>query len=303
MTVTDPTTREQWLAERRTGIGGSDAAAICGLDRWRSPLEVYLDKTGELPLDQGAGEAADWGNLLEPIVADEVARRTGLTLTPAPALLRHPEHDWMLGNIDRWADDPQAGERGIYEGKTVGLWLADGWDEGRVPDRAAIQGMHYLAVTGAPWVLFGCLVGGQRLVTARMERDERAIADLVAIEARFWEQVQERRPPDPDGSPATTDLLGRLYDVEPESIAVLDPGDVDHWLAQRAEAKEAIKAATERAAEAENHLKVLLGEKELGVIDGDVVITWKEVPATVVETYERAAYRRFHVTKRGADRV
>ena len=40
-------TREEWLAIRKKGIGGSDAGAICGLNPYASPMNVYLDKTTE----------------------------------------------------------------------------------------------------------------------------------------------------------------------------------------------------------------------------------------------------------------
>ncbi|MFR4400922.1 MAG: YqaJ viral recombinase family protein, partial [Peptococcus niger] len=41
--------QEEWLEQRKKGIGGSDAGAICGLNPWKSAVEVYLDKLGELP--------------------------------------------------------------------------------------------------------------------------------------------------------------------------------------------------------------------------------------------------------------
>jgi predicted phage-related endonuclease len=71
-------TRPDWLEARRNGIGGSDAAAICGLDPCRSAFELLLDKTRVVVDDDRAGEAAQWGRLLEPVIADEVARREQL---------------------------------------------------------------------------------------------------------------------------------------------------------------------------------------------------------------------------------
>jgi len=51
---------EEWLEWRKKGIGGSDASAVCGVSRYRSPIELWLEKTGQLP-DSEAGEAAYWG--------------------------------------------------------------------------------------------------------------------------------------------------------------------------------------------------------------------------------------------------
>lgn len=53
---------EQWLEYRKIGIGGSDASVVCGVNKYRSPVELWLEKTGQLPY-QEAGEAAYWGTL------------------------------------------------------------------------------------------------------------------------------------------------------------------------------------------------------------------------------------------------
>ena len=58
---------EDWLEYRKQGIGGSDAAVACGISRYKSPVELWLEKTGQLP-NQEAGEAAYWGTQLEPFV-------------------------------------------------------------------------------------------------------------------------------------------------------------------------------------------------------------------------------------------
>lgn len=292
---TDDTERVSWLAERRKGIGGSDAAAIAGLDKWRSPYQVWLDKTGLVPDNGTAGEAAEWGNRLEPIVATVVQERTGVTLAQPPGPYQHPDYPFMLGHVDRLATHPERGE-GIYEGKTVGVWSADEWDDDGVPDRYVLQGQHYLAVTGLPWVLYGCLIGGQRLVTRWVERDDDLIEQLVGIEADFWQRVETRTPPPVDGSAATTELLGRLYQVQSGKVVTVDPKAIEELAVVRAAAKAAEKEARESAAEIDNRLRVMLGDAEVAVDgDGRVLVTNKEVPAKWVEGYERKAYRRLHI--------
>lgn len=68
---------EQWLEYRKTGIGGSDASVVCGINKYKSPVELWLEKTGQLPY-QEAGEAAYWGTQLEPVVRSEFTKRTGV---------------------------------------------------------------------------------------------------------------------------------------------------------------------------------------------------------------------------------
>ena len=62
---------EDWLEYRKQGIGGSDAAVVCGISRYKSPVELWMEKTGQLP-SQETGEAAYWGNLLESLVREDL---------------------------------------------------------------------------------------------------------------------------------------------------------------------------------------------------------------------------------------
>ena len=82
---------EQWLEYRKTGIGGSDASVVCGVNKYRSPVELWLEKTGQLPY-QEAGEAAYWGTQLEPVVRSEFTKRTGIEVKLVKQLLQSEEH-------------------------------------------------------------------------------------------------------------------------------------------------------------------------------------------------------------------
>jgi len=107
--------RETWLEYRKQGIGGSDVAAIAGLNPWRSPMAVWLEKTGQIE-PQKENEAMYWGAALEDIVAQEFSKRTGLKVHRKNFMLQHPEYPFMLANIDREILDPDKG-RGILECK------------------------------------------------------------------------------------------------------------------------------------------------------------------------------------------
>lgn len=310
---------DTWLDLRRGGIGGSDAAAICGQDRWRSAFEVWLEKTAapNLP-DDDASEAAEWGTILEPVVRAKVAEREALTIVEHPFVLRSTTHDFMLANVDGVAVDDHGAitgraRHGVYEGKTASIYLADEWADDKVPDAYLLQGMHYLAVTGLEWLVFGVLIGGQQLAVRYVERDQELIDHLVAIEAEFWQRVLDRRPPEPDGSKACTELLAHLYDVKPNSVLTVD--DVDHvryLLGTRAEKKALAKAFEAEADECENRLKVLLGDHEVAVgPDGKTLFTWRQherrsldtkalqhAHPDLVDAFTRTStYRRFHVPK------
>jgi putative phage-type endonuclease len=308
---TDGLSRPEWLALRRAGIGGSDAAAVCGLDPYRSPFELWLDKTGLFSDDAGAGEAADWGNLLEPVIADEVGRREALQVIHLGWMLGHPDHHFMLADLDRVFIDPDD-VTAVLEIKTTSPFRADEWRD-RIPIPVMCQTQHYLAVTGLPYALVAVLIGGQRLVTHRVERDDDLIGTLIDQETAFWRLVTDREPPEPDGSKATTDLLGRLYDVDPDAVTVVDRSEVEPTLAALRFARERQDMAEADRREAENRIKVLMGGAAL-LADGDgqPIARWPEVrsqrldverlrtdhPALATEYATTTTSRRFTVVKR-----
>lgn len=92
--------RAAWLEGRRTGIGGSDVAAVLGLNPWKTPLDVWDDKLG-LSEDKGMSEPAYWGTVLEDTVAKEFQLRTGMKVQKVSHQFVDPECDWMIANIDR----------------------------------------------------------------------------------------------------------------------------------------------------------------------------------------------------------
>ena len=144
---------EDWLEYRKAGIGGSDAAVVCGISRYKSPVELWMEKTGQLPA-QETGEAAYWGNLLESLVREEFTKRTGISVTKPSALYQSEEHPFMLANVDGLCEDPAHGPC-IFEAKTASAYKAGEWEDS-IPDEYMIQIQHYMAVTGCQGCLHRC---------------------------------------------------------------------------------------------------------------------------------------------------
>lgn len=135
-------TREQFLAERRMGIGGSDCAAILGLDDRKTPYQLWREKVGLPDPDKGKPSARRRGNFLEAAVLAKYRE----VVQPAEFSTQIPHHqDWRRGNQDARA--VTAGIRRAVEAKTVNRnvfrsqWGAPWSDE--VPDRALCQGLWY----------------------------------------------------------------------------------------------------------------------------------------------------------------
>jgi len=184
--------KEQWLVERKKGIGGSDAPAVLGVSPWRTPLQVYLEKRGEL---NGSFDspAMQWGRRLEPMVRQEYANQTGRQVVIPNTILRHPHYDWMLGNVDGIAD----GNR-VLEIKTTRS--ADGWGEpgtDEIPDYYQVQVQHYMVVTGLVLADVAGLIGGSDFRLYEVNADPELQSMIVDWEAAFWESVKKGHEPDP----------------------------------------------------------------------------------------------------------
>lgn len=283
--------REQWLTERRKGIGGSDAAAILGLNPWRSPFDVYLDKIGEAP-ERAAGEAAYWGNVLEDVVAREFTARTGLKVQRRNAILQHPEHEWMIASIDR---EIVARPRGVLEAKTTSAWQADEWAEDRAPDMYVVQVQHYLAVTGWSYGYLAVLIGGNKFLVAKVDRDNDLIQTIIDAEAEFWQQVEDHIPPSVDGSDACTAALKCLYPRSEEQAIIL-PDDARHLLSDYQAADAAVKEAAAVKQRYQNELMALMGESDTAYLPGQPkpVCTWKNTERKGY-TVQPTTYRQFRV--------
>lgn len=205
--------REDWLRVRKNGIGSSDAAAAVGLNPYQSMLELWLIKTGrdaELPQIDPSDDSHPtyWGTLLEPFVAEYYTRHTGRRVRRVNAVLQHPEHAWMLANIDRevvGAPDVQ-----ILECKTSGGFGVRLWKDG-VPEYVQVQVQHQLAVTGRQAADVCVVLGGQEARIHRIERDDELIAHLIELERRFWQYVETDTPPPADGSDSAAQALQALY--------------------------------------------------------------------------------------------
>jgi len=267
--------REEWHAVRRTGIGGSDIAAICGLNPWTSPLEIWLRKTGQTvpPRDDAVlNEAALMGHALEPIIATRFTAITGLIAHENPGTLRLPDIPWALVNLDRTTEED--GMPGVVELKSRSSYALADWEE-ETPVDVQVQTQWQLMVTGWSFGYSAALIGGQRTIVHRIERDEQLIDNLLSIAAEFWGWVTTGTQPPLDGSHATGKLLDRIHAKPGRKDVIADAAEVEKWLNIRRTAKEQMEAADIALTEADNHLKALAGDGTDVYIRGELAYTWR----------------------------
>ncbi|MGG1339694.1 lambda-exonuclease family protein [Bacillus toyonensis] len=269
--TTEDMAHEQWLEARKAGIGGSDAAAIAGLNKWSSPIGVYYDKTSETVKDQLPSEAAYFGNVLEEIVADEFSKRTNIKVRICNAILQHPEYPWMLANVDRLV----VGEKVGLECKTASEYLKKEWEGEEIPASYLLQCQHYMAVTGYKAWWIAVLIGGNKFIYKKIERDEDIIQYLIDIEKDFWlNHVEKGIPPMFDGSESSSTLLKEMYPDSVEDSEVELGNEVELLIEARDQVDKEIKVLEEQKTEYENKIKAKLGSNEIGKTE-NYKISWK----------------------------
>ncbi len=286
--VANPATREEWLQARRSGIGGSDAAAVLGLSPWKSPLALWLEKTGRTPLDApdpDIQERLKWGTLLEPVIAAEYRKRTGRPLRQPPQyhIDRSPAHPFMLATLDYViAPDPREGvvlsylpgvlpedapvktSPGSLSVKNCDKFVEDDW-EPDAPLQYQAQLQHELVVIGADWGSFGALMGGNNLKVLDALRNEEFISLMIEKEEEFWDLVQRDICPPADGHPATTEAIRKLHPKDSGEVVLLP--DEFALSRQRLKAITEEKKSLEQEEEClKNEIRLVLGPASYGVL-------------------------------------
>ena len=270
--------REEWLELRKKGIGGSDSAAIVGLDRYRSAFDVYAEKIGLKP-EQPDNEAMRQGRDLEQYVAERFMEATGKKVRRRNAMLQHPEYPFMIADIDRWI----VGENAGLECKTTSILNRAKFSQGEFPPNYYVQCMHYMAVTGAERWYLAVLVLNNAFHVFTIERDENEIQALIQAEKQFWEEhVLKQIPPVPDGSEATSEVIKQLFPEarEREEVALFGLEEkIEQYLSLDAKIKE-----LERERDAiKQELQLTMADAEIGRAQG-YIVEWKNQTRQTLDT-------------------
>lgn len=267
-------TKDEWLKWRDKGIGGSDVSIICGLNKFKSALELWMEKLGYVEHKE-AGESAYWGTVLEPIVREEFTNRTGLEVDTINSILKHPKYDFMLANIDGIVNDPIYGKC-LFEAKTTSAYMQEQWKDDLIPEGYMLQIQHYMAVTGYKRTFIAVLIGGNTFKYKVIERDDELIEMIIKLEKQFWENVKNNTPPSVDSSESSSNLLNILYPKANKENQITLPLEAEKLIEQYYLNKTKEKEFAELKDEAVNKLKMLVGNNEIGTINNSIV-SWKNV--------------------------
>jgi len=274
-TLTRCVDNDGWLEARKHGIGGSDVAAVMGISPWKSPLEVWLEKTGRADApDLSDKESVAMGTELESVVLDMYRRRhPDHAAQRVNAILTSTVRPWAQASLDGIVRDPELGW-GVLEIKTGSK--ESEWADG-VPLHYLTQVTHYLSVTGYAFADVAALIGdfGLHYHEYRVMRDEEDLKAVVERVDEFWADYVEKdkMPPYVTALPSEGKALYELYK---HSDGEMEPSDAEmtEWLAAHVlEASEQEQEVKKRKTEWTNQLKRLVNEHK-GIITPDHIITW-----------------------------
>ncbi len=299
---------QSWLQYRRSGIGGSDAGAILGMNPYTSMLCVYFDKVGEITVSsqmEETSEAMYWGNRLENVIADEFCKRTGFEVEPCHYILRSSEHPFMIANVDRLIVGNEEG----LEIKTSNGFAKDQWENDDIPEMYMSQIQHYMAVTGYDGWWIAVLIGGNHFKYQYIERDDEYIDNLIKIESDFWfNHVQKKIMPEIDGSTASSNLIKRMFPKAELKTSITLNGETNDIINKYLDYCELESKYSELKEESVNKIKMLLGNNEKGATD-NYIVNWKNVssnrfdsqalkkenPELFKQYSKDSSYRRFSI--------
>lgn len=273
--VCDDRDRRRWLTARREGIGGSEAAAILGVNPYSSAMEVYAEKLGLgrqiTDNDEPPSEYARWGKILEPHLFADFERSTGRSVKREGRLLRSRQRPWQLSTLD--ARQRRSGVRspGLLECKTTKFE----WD-GEIPDDVVCQVQHQFAVTGWEW---GSVYVWNRMTCEGqpfdVEPDKNYIEEMTELEAKFWEDLVNGVAPDPDETSGTARALKLIYPKSIEGKLVDLDGSMLDLTDDLEVMKDEMNQLRKKREGLENLLKAAIGDAEAGVLPNGVAYTHK----------------------------
>jgi putative phage-type endonuclease len=268
------TEKEQWLADKQTGCGGTDVARICGVHPFGGKLDVYLDKVGEAPPVE-ENLAMRFGLMMEPILAQLYQEETGHHIQLiGQHVHRHPSNPIFMCTPDGLAtDDPGL----VLEIKTanarqIRFWGDAGTDQ--VPQHYLMQGLWNCFVTQRQQCDIAVLLGGEFRIY-HLKRDAELELMMAEQVTTFWENhIIPKTPPELDGSSSAAEYLNYHYPSHTDLIVPASP-EVDGLVQHFMDARNRRVEAQRQEDEAKQKLQQLIGEHE-GIAGEWWKVTWKK---------------------------
>ena len=211
---------DDWHTLREKRIGGSDIGAILGVNKYKSIIDVYIDKTEGSSFE--GNESTYWGHIHESTIMKEFGKRhKEFIVYQAPYSVID---DFLIANLDGVLKEKENGEYGVLEIKTTNAFNYKDWDGDVVPQYYYAQVQHYLMLTGYKFAYIAVLIGGNHYKDFKIERNEEDIELIRNKATEFYnENILKLIPPMPDGSDAYMDhLKKKAMEIENDEVVEFD---------------------------------------------------------------------------------
>jgi putative phage-type endonuclease len=256
------------MEDRKGFIGGSEIAAVMGLSPWKTPLQLWLEKTGAIePKDLSDNEAVQMGNELEETVARLFTKRSGKEVRRSPKQYIDKEFSFMRCQVDRLV----TGSDELVECKTASLRKEKDWSGDEIPADYILQVQWQLMITGRSIGWIAVLIGGQKFLFKQIKEDVELQATMREAADKFWSMVESKQAP--MAMLGDDDALLALYPKNNEELALMN--DMETAVARRMELIAQINDLTDEKELIEIQLKEIIKD-QLGIKTDRYKITWKE---------------------------
>lgn len=271
-------TNDEWLRLRKSGIGGSDAGAVCGVNPFVNSIKVFIDKTSD-KISEVDNEAVRIGHDLEQYVADRFKEATGLKTRKSNFMYRSTRYPFMIADIDRFIIGEDAG----LECKTVSAYNADKWADGKIPPHYKMQCYHYMAVTGKKTWYIAAVILGKEFVYHKLLWDDEIIEGLINAEESFWNSyVVTKTLPPPDGSKSCNDIINECFNCTQKATAIKLVG-FDEKLRHRKNILDQIASLQKAQMCIEQEIKLYMKDNVYAYND-DFTVSWNSFSSARLDT-------------------
>jgi putative phage-type endonuclease len=254
------------MDDRTKFLGGSDIAAAMGLSRYKTPLQLWAEKTGQIPEEDLSDiEYVQLGSELEDFIAKKFEQKTGLKVRRAPQRYIHKKHPFMACQVDRLV----TGTDELVECKNVNAWKAKEWDKEEIPIEYILQVSWQLMITGRSVGYIACLIGGNRFIYKMIQADQELFDKMTQAALKFWELVEKKIMPMACGD--DNDTLLAIYPKSNEQLQAIE--EMNDMIAALQKIKLDIKEMETHKEEFEARLKEVIGEN-LGIKTKEYIVKW-----------------------------
>ena len=257
-------------------IGGSDIGAILGLSKFKTPMQVWMEKTGK-PVGQMDSLPLRFGSFAEAFVANEYSKATGSELVHDESTYIHPKYSYMSAHIDRFVlgNSPPMPPNKILECKTANPFTRGAWGEpgtDQVPMSYLCQCIWYMAITQIDHADLAVLFGNSEFAIYPIARDLE-LEDLVISKAEhFWqEHVLKDCPPPPLSEQDCQNLFAK---ADPTKSIEANPKIIE-LIRELGQLQNQSDTCEQRISTIKQHIMVHMQEAETLSCKGQVVATWR----------------------------